>query len=314
VDTSVPGDYTVTYNVGDGNGNNAVEVTRTVTVEDTSPPTGTVAINNNESATNSRSVTLSLTWTDACSGAVRMRLSNDGAIWTAWEPVTATKPHTLTAPDGYNTVRVQYRDAAGNSSPVFSDYIRLDTTPPTGTIVINNNRSATNNPIAALALTWSDGAGTGAVRMRFSNDGASWSAWEPLAAAKQHTLAGPDGHKTVRVQYRDAVGNYSAVFTDFIRLDTVAPTGTIIINAGALSTITQSVVLDLTWADEAGAGVSRMRFSDNGSTWTVWEPAASPRNHTLPAGLGYHTVRVQYTDGAGNYSAVNNDYIKLVAP
>jgi subtilisin family serine protease len=314
VNTSVPGDYTVTYNVSDGNGNNAVEVTRTVTVEDTTPPTGTIVINNNESATNSRDVTLSLTWSDACSGTEKMRFSNDGASWTAWEPVAAAQAHALTGADGYNTVRVQYRDAAGNASTVFSDYIRLDTTPPTGTIVINNNRSATNSPSAALALTWSDGAGTGVVRMRFSDDGAIWSAWEPLAAAQAHTLAGPDGHNTVRVQYRDAMGNNSAVFSDYIRLDTVPPTGTIIINGGALNTATQSVILALAWSDGSGAGVTRMRFSDNGSTWTAWLVPAATRNHTLPAGLGYHTVRVQYADGGGNYSAVRSDYIKLVAP
>jgi formylglycine-generating enzyme required for sulfatase activity len=42
-------------------------------------------------------------------------------------------------------------------------------------------------------------------------------------------------------------------------------------------------------------------------------PAAT-RVYTLPDGLGYHTVRVQYLDGAGNYSLVYNDYIKLVDP
>jgi formylglycine-generating enzyme required for sulfatase activity len=57
-----------------------------------------------------------------------------------------------------------------------------------------------------------------------------------------------------------------------------------------------------------------MRFSDNGSTWTAWETPTATRPHTLPAGLGYHTVRVQYLDGANNYSLVCNDYIKLVEP
>ena len=41
-------------------------------------------------------------------------------------------------------------------------------------------------------------------------------------------------------------------------------------------------------------------------------PAATC-GHTLPSGLGYHTVRVQYLDGAGNYSVASNDYIKVVA-
>ncbi len=190
-----------------------------------------------------------------------------------------------------------------------------DTTPPTGTIIINNNRSATNTPNVTLALTWDDGVGgSGVSRMRFSNDGATWSAWETLAATRAYTLPGGDGHKTVRVQYLDKANNRSAVYSDYILLDTTAPTGGITINSGAATTTSQYVSLGLTWSDGAGSGVSRMRFSDNGSTWTAWETPKPTCAHTLPAGWGNHTVRVQYTDSVGNYSTVYNDYIKLVPP
>ena len=191
-----------------------------------------------------------------------------------------------------------------------------DTTPPTGTIVINGNRSATNTPNVTLALTWSDGDGTGVSRMRFSNDGSTWSPWEAPVASRAYTLpAGPDGHRTVRVQYLDRANNRSAVYADYIRLDTTLPTGTIVINGGASVTPTRAVTLRLTWSDGTGAGVSRMRFSDNGATWTPWMPPTATRAHTLPAGPdGHRTVRVQYLDGAGNYSAVFSDYIRLENP
>jgi hypothetical protein len=103
------------------------------------------------------------------------------------------------------------------------------------------------------------------------------------------------------------------VFSDYIRLDTTLPAGTIIINNGAATTTTLSVALKMTWSD-TGSGVTRMRFSDNGSTWTYWMPPTATRAHTLPLPNGYHTVRVQYLDGAGNYSAVYSDYIKLQIP
>ena len=190
-----------------------------------------------------------------------------------------------------------------------------DNTAPTGTIVINNNRSATNNPNVTLALTWSDGTGSGTTRMRFSNDGATWSAWEPLTATKSYTLPSGDGHKTVRVQYRDAANNISSVFSDYIRLDTTIPTGSIVINGGAASTTNPLVTLTLTWGDGAGAGVSRMRFSDDGAHWTPWEPPQSPVQHVLPLPPGgYQTVRVQFRDGADNVSVRYSDYIRLVAP
>jgi len=184
--------------------------------------------------------------------------------------------------------------------------------PITGSILINNNRSATNNRNVTLTLTWGGGSGTGVVRMRFSDNGSTWTAWQPLAATLAYTLpVGADGHRTVRVQYLDKLNNKSATFSDYILLDTVAPTGSIIINQGALSTKTLAVTLDLTW-DDAGAKVSRMRFSDDGAHWTPWEPQTTPRAYTLPAGLGYHTVRVQFRDGADNISTAYNDYIKVI--
>ena len=190
---------------------------------------------------------------------------------------------------------------------------RLQNFPMGGTIVINNNRSCTNNPVVTLALTWSAAPGAVVNRMRFSSDGSHWSAWEPLAAAKSYTLPAGDGYKTVRVQFRDTLGNVSAALSDYIRLDTTAPTGSIIIDGGAATTSSQGVLLGLNWTDGAGAGVTRMRFSDDGAHWTAWENPWTTRAYNLPAGLGYRTVRVQYLDGANNYSAVYNDYIKVVA-
>ena len=190
-----------------------------------------------------------------------------------------------------------------------------DTTPPTGTIVINNNRSATNTPNVTLALTWNDGSdGSGVTRMRFSDNGATWTVWMPPTATRVHTLPGADGHKTVRVQYLDRANNRSQVYNDYIRLDTAAPTGGIVINNGASVTPDRVVTLNLAWSDGAGAGVSRMRLSDDGAHWTVWSPPSATRAHALRLLDGYHTVRAQYMDGAGNYSAACNDYIKLKLP
>ena len=219
-----------------------------------------------------------------------------------------------TEPDGEATIAVTGSDPVGNSGGTENTAVLdMDNRPPAGTVLINNNRSVTNSVNAALSLAWDDGAGSGAVRMRFSNDGATWSLWEPLAAVRAHTLPGGDGHKTVRVQYLDRVNNRSAACSDYIRLDTAPPTGTVTINDGAPTAKTQSVMLGLTWAD-AGAGVSRMRFSDDGAHWTVWETLKAARPHMLPVGLGYHTVRVQFLDAGNNYSPVYNDYIKVLAP
>jgi hypothetical protein len=97
---------------------------------------GTIAINGQLSVTNSPQVTLALKWARwTCADVVQMRFSDDGAHWTAWEPVKSTRAYTLSPPDGYKTIRVQFLDKVNSRSPVLYDYIRLDTTPPTGRIV-----------------------------------------------------------------------------------------------------------------------------------------------------------------------------------
>jgi len=75
-----------------------------------------------------------------------------------------------------------------------------------------------------------------------------------------------------------------------------------------------SQVYAVRYADGTGAGVVRMRFSDDGAHWSGWEYPKTSKSWTLPLPNGYHTVRVQYLDGANNYSAVYSDYIKLQPP
>ncbi len=232
-----------------------------------------------------------------------------------WNSATGALLQTLAGHTYYVRSAAFSPDGAAVLTGSWDNTARLETLPvPKGTILIDNNHTATNNTAATLGLTWSGGWGTGVARMRFSDDGAHWTAWEPLLATRAYTLPAGDGYKTVRVQFLDQLNNTSAVFSDYIRLDTVAPTGSIIINAGALSTASQTVTLGLTYTDGAGTGVARMRFSDDGAHWTAWEYPKASKSYKLPLPNGYHTVRVQYLDAAGNYSATYSDYIKLAMP
>jgi hypothetical protein len=62
--------------------------------------------------------------------------------------------------------------------------------------------------------------------MRFSNDGTTFSAYQPFAATAAWTLAGSDGTKTVFAQFKDGDGNESAVVSDTITLDVLGPHST----------------------------------------------------------------------------------------
>jgi len=86
---------------------------------------------------------------------------------------------------------------------------------------------------------------------------------------------------------------------DFGRQPDIFP---IVINNGAPSTTRLEVKLYL-----YGEGaMKRMRFSNDGNTWTDWEAYAPNRDWTLAAGAGKHTVTVELTDGKRTYRDATN--------
>ncbi len=102
-----------------------------ITVQaDTTPPTGTIQINNGVSATNQLTVTLSLSATDDSGTVSQMRFSEDNLTYTTPEPFTSSKPWTLPTGDGTKSLTIKFSDPSGNWSAPVSDTIVLDTTPP----------------------------------------------------------------------------------------------------------------------------------------------------------------------------------------
>ncbi len=88
---------------------------------DTTPPEGSITINDGDETTNSRTVTLTLTASDDVSPTanLEMRFRDNGGSWTGWEPFSTSKDFELTAEYGKHTVEVEFRDEAGNiSDPV----------------------------------------------------------------------------------------------------------------------------------------------------------------------------------------------------
>ena len=117
---------------------------------------------------------------------------------------------------------------AGNSGSLSGgwalDIDYNDTVSPTGSVVVDGGASRTKSPSVTLALNAGDRyPGTGVAQMRFSNDGAVWSAFQPFAATATWGFVPGNGKRTVYVQFADALGNLSAPDHDSIILDTTAP-------------------------------------------------------------------------------------------
>ncbi|MBF4762993.1 Ig-like domain-containing protein [Nocardioides islandensis] len=99
---------------------------------------------------------------------------------------------------------------------------------------------------------------------------------------------------------------------EFTWADTLNPTGTVTVNGGAATTNTTAVTLGVTANDPAPAsGVTQMRFSNDGVTFSPYQAFAPTAAWTLAAGDGVKTVYAQFRDADGNQSAVATDTIAL---
>ncbi|MGE5944186.1 MAG: LamG-like jellyroll fold domain-containing protein [Flavobacteriales bacterium] len=143
VDTSAPGVYTVTYNVTDTEGNAATQVTRVVTVEDTTNPTITPGSNviANTSDDGTGDCTVDIAIADAvfndCSGLVTIVYTLTG-ITT--KTSTVGQVGTQTFNTGVTTINYTVTDAAGNS-----------TTGSKTVTVIDNELPTASNPAPIVA-------------------------------------------------------------------------------------------------------------------------------------------------------------------
>ena len=168
-------------------------------------------------------------------------LGDDGLLsdGTTFQYAAAVPWQLETGADGTRTVWAQLQTSGGWSDPV-SASTYLDTTPPTGSFVINNDDAVVGDPWhgtlweQTLTGTVTDAPGSPGtiVQMAFSNDGQHWR-YEPFESGSgafstdwqigdsRYGGRAPDGGfypglKTVYGKWQDAAGNWSAVATDTI--------------------------------------------------------------------------------------------------
>jgi len=184
---------------------------------DQTPPIGTVRINYGAAITPTPWVTLQLEYTDLLSGVTDVRLRNEGAAWSPWEYVDATKPWTIPQVAGLRTVEVQYRDAAGNVSAIAADsieYVPDIVAPKITTVRICDNWlyvcPEEEFRVLVHALDNAGGSGLDAFRVKLSTE-STWSDWFSYDQGPDVVLPHPTraGRVTVRAVVRDVMGNES---------------------------------------------------------------------------------------------------------
>jgi hypothetical protein len=97
-----------------------------------------------------------------------------------------------------------------------------DPTPPTLSLSLASGRPSTNNSTVPVTLNATDDL-SGIAQMALSSDGVIYDAWRPYLRSTTWTVPAGDGPRTVWAKVRNGVGLESAAATDFVTIDTVAP-------------------------------------------------------------------------------------------
>ncbi|MEI8082499.1 MAG: hypothetical protein WCI74_11710 [Actinomycetes bacterium] len=189
--------------------------------------------------------------------------------------------------------------------------IAPETTPPTGSVVINAGANWTSSTAAVVTLSANDLGGSGLADMRISDDNLTWSLWETYATPKDWTLTAGDGTKTVYVQYRDAAGNVSAIYSDTIGVETQAPSTGNNATEGTVYTGAQNFVL--TPSDAGGSGVAGTWWQLD-STSGPWVSGTSVSVDPPSSGVVARTLYWYSRDNAGNEEAYKSVSFSVSAP
>ncbi len=196
----------------------------------------------------------------------------------------------------------------------------------TATVSIEGGRTATNQATVDVLIAPPTDASS---MLRLSNDGTSWVE-TPWAATVSWALDDPaaggsadEGVKTVTVEY-GLDGSWTPAGTDDILLDTTAPAFDSYSIEGGAETVAKWLVSAGGGSYDNGSGVSTVRVSLDGETWSPWQPINDPVDYglvdlrTLTIGgswdLGERFAYAQVRDDAGNTSDVASDSITLTQP
>jgi hypothetical protein len=161
-----------------------------VPAPDTTPPSGTMSVDNGAAYAISTTATVNSAVSDAESGMDQMRIDPGTGVFGMWTAYSADATVTLSPVDGVKTVRAEYRDNASNVATL-TDTILLDTTPPSTT----SNVGASYVGAVSITLTATDGPmGSGVASTRYRVDsggeqiGTAISVAAPASGSVSHTI------------------------------------------------------------------------------------------------------------------------------
>ncbi|MBI2841865.1 MAG: S8 family serine peptidase [Armatimonadetes bacterium] len=127
---------------------------------------------------------------------------------------TASQSFSIAA-DGLHTVGYRALDNLNHQESEVQTAVNVDSTGPTGSIVINGGAAYTTSTTVTLSLSASDPAGVESMRIR--SDTGVWGAWQDYQTSISYTFSSStEGTKTLSVEFRDVLGNIGSTYSDSI--------------------------------------------------------------------------------------------------
>jgi peptidoglycan/xylan/chitin deacetylase (PgdA/CDA1 family) len=306
----VPQTATIKYRAWDNAGN--IEATQSQLVRiDTTAPVSTIACDGSACGpspyASSVNITLSASDSEADVAAIRYTLdgsepSETSAVYSGPFAVSET-----------TTIRYRAWDNAGNVEATQSQVVEVeappepDTTAPISSIGCGGFACSSGWYGAAVTVTLAatdDDSGVAAIR--YTLDGS-----EPTETSAAYSGAFTVS-QTTTVRYRawDNADNVEATRSQFIQVDTAAPTGSISCNDATCATgwYRAAVTVELS-ANDPASGVAAIRYTLDGS-----EPTETSPTYSGPLTVSQTmTVKFRAWDNAGNPSGTQAQLIRVDA-
>lgn len=262
------------------------------------------ATGGSSSATASNDITLNITCPTDQAGGVTYAVSetNSTPAGGSFGVCAATADFTLSAGTATKTVYMWFRDALGNTSASVSRSIVLDQAEPAGgsyTAPSFSSSLAVNLDIVCPAA---EVGGT----VAYGQDTVGAFEACPAGPNKSVTvnLTGVDGNKTLAVQFKDALGNATALDTKVVKLDRVAPAGGAVSIAEGANVNSRDVNLSITCPTDAAGNTPVMMAFGESAAPTNWATCAATQAFSIVgAGDGLKTIYVRFRDGSSNITS-----------
>jgi peptidoglycan/xylan/chitin deacetylase (PgdA/CDA1 family) len=275
-------------------------------ISDTTPPTTTIKCNNATCSTvgYTSAVSVSLAATDAGGSTVAsIRYTTDGTDPTSTHGTVYSAPFNVAA-----TATVKYRayDTVNNEEAIKSQLVTVDSTAPTASITCDAVPCSANwySGDVQVGLSATD-AGVGVKEIRYTTDGSTPTAASTLYSTP-FTVA---SNQTVKYRAYDNLNNASAVGSQLVQIDRIAPATTISCDGGTCSGGWghSPVSISLAATDDGGSGLAGVHFTTDGSTPTLSSPT-----YTLPFTVdSVETVNYRAWDAAGNIEGVQSKTVQV---